>query len=159
VLFDSVNRQDMQDSDNISGRAKALFDKILTKAGLSRDDIYTANLSRCPNWEKNDKGWKVDTQPKSHQIQACKIWIKKELDELEPKYIITMGKSPSLILTGVSKSLPLKSIVYNKIVPSWTRAVVIPAYHPKTLLNFNDYETTKTVNLFREVGTLCNLVT
>lgn len=104
------------------GRAGQLLTKIIEAMGLSRDDVYIANILKCrpPN----------NRMPLPTEILACRENVRRQIEMIKPKVICTLGKfaSQTLLNTGVPISaLRGKFQEYNGIK-------VMPTFHPAYLL-------------------------
>ncbi|MCX5686779.1 MAG: uracil-DNA glycosylase [Candidatus Omnitrophica bacterium] len=104
------------------GRAGQLLTKIIEAMGLSRQDVYIANILKCrpPN----------NRAPSPTEILACAGILRRQIDIIKPKVICTLGKfaSQTLLKTEVSiTALRGKFQEYNGIR-------VMPTFHPAYLL-------------------------
>ncbi len=109
------------------GRAGQLLTKIIEAMGLTRNDVYIANILKCrpPN----------NRPPQPNEIEECEDILKKQINIIEPKIICTLGKfaSQTLLRTEVTISaLRGHFKEYNGIK-------LMPTFHPAYLLrNPND---------------------
>jgi DNA polymerase len=104
------------------GRAGQLLTKILEAINLNREDVYIANIVKC-----RPPGNKTPTES---EFAGCLPYLKKQIEIIKPKFILTLGAVPLLALFGheyqISKHRG-KVIEYQGIK-------VIPTYHPAYLL-------------------------
>ena len=109
------------------GRAGQLLTKIIEAMGLSRNDVYIANILKCrpPN----------NRPPMPNEIEECEDILKRQIDIIKPKIICTLGKfaSQTLLRTETTISeLRGHFKEYNGIK-------LMPTFHPAYLLrNPND---------------------
>lgn len=100
-----------------TGPSGRLLNNILDAVGWPRDKCYATNV--CCGW--ND-------HPDWTEIETCWPRFNAEMDELQPKLIITLGDVPCQTILRQSLSeirgLPL---LYNG-------TVVMPTYHPAAIL-------------------------
>jgi uracil-DNA glycosylase family 4 len=122
-----------------TGKAGKLLDDILRRNGLSREDLFITNSVKCrpPNNRK----------PYKNEVIACSAYLKKELEVLKPKVIITLGATglQALSLIGVLKNnddilnynnVKLKEVRDKTLTLRIDNLVikVVPTYHPAACL-------------------------
>ncbi len=66
------------------GRSGQLLDKFLESVGLSRDDIYIANMLKCRPPENRD--------PKPNEQELCIDWLREQFKIIRPKIIVCVGR-------------------------------------------------------------------
>lgn len=109
------------------GRAGKLLTKIIEAMGLTREDVYIANILKCrpPN----------NRIPLPTEIMECEDNVKRQVELIKPKVICTLGKFASQTL--LRSQTPISALrgrfqEYNGIK-------VMPTFHPAYLLrNPND---------------------
>ena len=69
------------------GTAGTKLNQALEKAGIERSDIYITNSVLC--YTANN------SKPPIESINACKYYLKAQLEILEPSIVIVMGASAS----------------------------------------------------------------
>ena len=66
------------------GRAGQLLTKIIEAIGLTRDDVYIANVIKCrPPQNRN---------PEPDEVAACEPFLFRQIDVIKPKVIVALGK-------------------------------------------------------------------
>lgn len=107
------------------GRAGKLLDVLLTKAGLTYDDVYITNLVKCflAAGKKLEQDW----------IDACFPYIITQILMIKPKIIILLGKDAATTILNLDSKKPLGSI-QGKLYEYATDIKAIPTYHPSYLL-------------------------
>ena len=112
------------------GRCGDLLTKMLTGLGINREDVYITNTVKCRPVEG-----KKNRPPKKEEIQSCKAWLWKEMQEISPKVIVTFGKVPTSLLLKISKhKLKLGDVVGKMQHVDYTESVIVPCYHPSYLM-------------------------
>jgi DNA polymerase len=104
------------------GRAGQLLTDIIKAMKLTRDDVYIANVIKCRPPENRN--------PEPDELDACRPFIQRQIELIEPKVIVTLGKFALQSLTGRSYAISAargKWTEYNGIK-------VMPTYHPAYLL-------------------------
>ena len=66
------------------GAAGAFLDELLSSIGLSRKDVYIANVIKCRPQANRD--------PLPGEIKACKPWLDRQIELIQPKVIVTLGR-------------------------------------------------------------------
>jgi uracil-DNA glycosylase len=74
------------------GRAGALLTQLLAEIGLSREDVFVTNVVRCRPPGNRD--------PQPDEIEACRPWLERTVELVEPRVIATLGNFATKLLTG-----------------------------------------------------------
>ncbi len=104
------------------GRAGRLLTKMISSIGIERDDVYITNIVKCRPPENRN--------PTPAEISCCLPIIKKQIEILNPKLIVTLGNIPTKTFItdahGITKA-------HGKIehYEKWT---LLPTFHPSYLL-------------------------
>ncbi|MBN2070701.1 MAG: uracil-DNA glycosylase [Candidatus Krumholzibacteriota bacterium] len=104
------------------GRAGKLLDKIIESIGLSRDDVYIANILKCRPPSNRD--------PNEDEVAACEGYLAEQLKIIDPVLICALGRvaAQNLLKTkDTLKRLRESTHRYNGIK-------VVVTYHPAALL-------------------------
>ncbi|MHB1590660.1 MAG: uracil-DNA glycosylase [Sulfuricella sp.] len=105
------------------GQAGKLLDNMLKSIGLKRgDNVYIANVvkSRPPN----------NRNPLPDEIAACFPYLRRQIELIQPKLIITLGKIASETLLGREATIAsLRGKVH-----AYQGIPLIVTYHPAYLL-------------------------
>jgi DNA polymerase len=104
------------------GRAGALLTDIIKAMKLTRDDVYIANVIKCRPPENRN--------PEPDELDACRPFIRRQIEMIQPKVIVTLGRFAlqSLMEKGLSITAARGSwLDYNGVK-------VMPTYHPAYLL-------------------------
>jgi uracil-DNA glycosylase family 4 len=74
------------------GRAGQLLNQMLGEIGLSRDDVFIANVlkSRPPG----------NRDPEPGEIEACKPYLFEQVRLIEPRVVCTLGNFATKLLSG-----------------------------------------------------------
>jgi len=104
------------------GRAGELLTKIIKAMKFERESVYITNVIKCrPPGNRN---------PKSHEIEACKGYLFKQIELISPKVIVTLGNVPTRFFlntkTGIT-SLRGRFHTYKGIR-------IMPTFHPSYLV-------------------------
>jgi len=74
------------------GRAGQLLNELLVEIGLSREQVFIANVlkSRPPG----------NRDPQPLEIEACEPWLWEQVRLIEPRVVCTLGNFATKLLTG-----------------------------------------------------------
>lgn len=106
------------------GRAGKLLDSMLGAIGLSREQVFIANILKCrpPNNEN----------PTPEQAETCRPYLDRQIELIQPKAILALGAVAAHNLLGVETPIgQLRGTVFEL---SKSEIPVIPTYHPAYLL-------------------------
>jgi uracil-DNA glycosylase family 4 len=104
------------------GAAGAFLDELLSSIGLSRNEVYIANVIKCRPQANRD--------PLPIEIRACKPWLDQQIELIRPKVIVTLGRYSLARYIG-NESI---SRVHGK--PRKVGDVLcFPMYHPAAALH------------------------
>jgi len=91
-----------EDEDNgglpFVGKAGKIFNWLLKKVGISRDDIWITNTCLCR--PVSTVPGKKNRAPKLDEIKACTPRLVRELEILKPEIIVLAGNTPLYMATG-----------------------------------------------------------
>jgi uracil-DNA glycosylase family 4 len=104
------------------GRAGQLLTKIIEAIGLTRDQVYIANVIKCrPPGNRN---------PEPDEVASCEPFLFRQIDAIRPKVIVPLGKFAAQSLLKTTDPITrLRGREY-----SYRGATLIPTFHPAFLL-------------------------
>ena len=110
------------------GRAGELLTKIIHAMGLTRDDIYIANVLKCrPDMEPGAPG---NRPPTAVEMQRCLPYLREQIAIIQPRILVALGKTAMAGLTGRDEAM-------GAMRGRWFTFENIPllaTYHPSYLL-------------------------
>jgi len=110
------------------GRAGELLTKIINAMGLSRDDVYIANVLKCrPDMPPNTPG---NRPPTPLEMQRCLPYLREQIAIIQPRVLVALGKTAMAGLTGTDESM---SAMRGRWF-SFENIPLLPTYHPSYLL-------------------------
>lgn len=77
----------------MTGANGRLFHTLLQEAGIDSDRVYITNCLKCAPY---------DQELKDKYFKACKVHLKREIEEIKPKAIVAVGAEALNWLTGES---------------------------------------------------------
>jgi DNA polymerase len=108
------------------GRAGQLLTKIIEAIGMSRDDVYIANVIKCrPPGNRN---------PEPDEVEQCEPFLVRQIDAIGPKVIVALG-------TFAAKALLKSDLPISKLrgqFYDYRGAKLLPTFHPAFLLRSPD---------------------
>jgi DNA polymerase len=108
------------------GRAGKLLTQLIEGIGLTRDDVYIANVVKCRPPSNRD--------PQPDEIEACAQWLDRQIELIKPRVIVTLGNFATKLLLstkdGITK-LRGKEFAFTR---AGHDATLIPTYHPAAVL-------------------------
>jgi DNA polymerase len=114
------------------GRAGQLLDKMIVAMGLSREQVYIANVlkTRPPN----------NATPTLEEARLCAPYLFDQIAAVRPEVIVTLGLPATRLLLGTEQSMSSLrgrwaefSYLGSDLAPPLT-VPVMPTYHPAFLL-------------------------
>jgi len=108
------------------GQAGKLLDKLLGEIGLTRADVFVANVLKCRPPGNRD--------PHPAEIEACEDYLIRQVDLIEPRVICTLGNFATKLLRGDPTGITrLHGREEERIIGN--RAVrLFPIFHPAAAL-------------------------
>lgn len=104
------------------GRSGQLLDKLLGEIQLQRDDVYIANVVKCRPPRNRD--------PKQDEIDACKGYLKRQIQLIDPKVVLTLGNFSTKLLLNTSTGITaMRGRAYE-----WWGRYLVPTFHPAAAL-------------------------
>ena len=108
------------------GRAGQLLTKMINAMGLTRDDVYIANIVKCrPPGNRN---------PSPEEAAACIDYLKEQIKFIKPEFIVCLGSVAVTYLFG-------ESVKITQVRGTWRDfegCKVMLSYHPAFLLRSPD---------------------
>ena len=105
------------------GRAGQLLTKMIESGmGLSRNDVYIANVLKCrPPGNRN---------PEPAEIASCRPYLEAQIELVKPSVLVALGKFASQFLLATDEPI-------SRLRGRWGSRggiPVMPTYHPSFLL-------------------------
>lgn len=122
------------------GPAGQLLDKIIAAMGLSREQVYIANILK---WRpEHDKPY-GNRPPTSEEMAFCLPYLKAQIEIVQPKLIVALGNTAVTGLLGPDPSRRM-----GKVRGTWQEFQGLPlmiTFHPSYLLRKEDNTTKRLV--------------
>lgn len=104
------------------GASGKFLDQLLEQAGLSRADVFIANVVKCRPPDNRD--------PQPEELSACRNYLDAQIEAVNPGIIVTLGR---ISMSGYFPGAKITSI-HGRMHPVGGR-FVIPMYHPAAALH------------------------
>ena len=104
------------------GRAGQLLTKIIEAIGLTREQVYIANVIKCrPPGNRN---------PEPDEVAACEPFLFRQIEAIKPRVIVPLGKFAAQSLLKTTD--PITRLRGREF--EYRGATLIPTFHPAYLL-------------------------
>ena len=104
------------------GRAGQLLTKIIEAIGLTRDQVYIANVIKCrPPGNRN---------PEADEVEQCEPFLFRQIEVIKPRVIVPLGKFAAQSLLKTTD--PITRLRGRQF--EYRGTALIPTFHPAYLL-------------------------
>lgn len=73
------------------GPSGEVLNEALATVGIDRSKLWITNTIKHWATTLNERGRKVNRDPKASEVQACRIWLDSELTIVQPKLLLCIG--------------------------------------------------------------------
>jgi uracil-DNA glycosylase family 4 len=109
------------------GAAGQLLTKMIGAMGLTRDQVYIANILKCrPDMPRGSSG---NRKPTPEEMQTCIPYLHAQIDLIQPKVLVGLGGTAIEGLLGKSGITKLRGQWHT-----YRGIPLMPTYHPAYLL-------------------------
>jgi len=136
ILFvgEAPGRNEDEQGKPFVGAAGKNLDKLLEGVGLSREDVYIANILKCRPPENRD--------PFPEEIGKHTPWLLKQISEIKPKVVCSLGNYATKFFLSGCKVDGMKeqqgiTNVHGKIKEidiDGLKIKLIPLFHPAAII-------------------------
>jgi len=114
------------------GKAGKNLDHFLNLAQLMREEIYITNAVKIRPTKVSEKGRISNRPPTREEIALFRPWLMREIAEIRPKMIATLGNVPLGAVTGGKQTI---GQVHGSVIPAGETGLPLFAlYHPASLI-------------------------
>ena len=111
------------------GRAGELLTKMIAGMGLTRQQVYIANIVKC-----RPPGNRV---PSPDEIASCTPYLERQLEIIRPQVIVTLGLPATRHMLQVTSSMGRLRGNWHE----WRGIKLMPTFHPSYILRVDSRET------------------
>jgi uracil-DNA glycosylase len=108
------------------GAAGKLLGKLLEGIGMTRDDVYIANVLKCRPPGNRD--------PLPEEIQACEGHLFRQIELIQPTLVATLGNFATKLLSGKPTGITQVHGREQQVVLGGNPVVLYPIFHPAAAL-------------------------
>jgi uracil-DNA glycosylase len=108
------------------GAAGKLLSRLLDGIGLSREEVYIANVLKCrPPGNRN---------PQPEEIQACEGHLFHQIELIRPKLVATLGNFSTKLLSGKPAGITQVHGREQHVLLGGNPVTLYPIFHPAAAL-------------------------
>jgi uracil-DNA glycosylase family 4 len=108
------------------GAAGQLLGKLLAGIGMTREEVFVANVLKCRPPGNRD--------PLPEEIEACEPHLFRQIELIRPKVIATLGNFATKLLSGKPLGITRVHGTEQEVVLGGSRVVLYPLFHPAAAL-------------------------
>jgi len=108
------------------GAAGKLLEQLLAGIGLTRADVYIANVLKCRPPGNRD--------PMPEEIEACEVHLWRQIELINPRVVATLGNFATKLLSGKPTGITRVHGQEQETTLGGRRALLYPLYHPAAAL-------------------------
>jgi uracil-DNA glycosylase len=108
------------------GQAGKLLESLLNGIGLSRADVYIANVLKCRPPGNRD--------PQPEEIEACESHLFRQIELIRPTLVATLGNFATKLLSGKPTGITRVHGVPQQVTLGGNDVTLYPLYHPAAAL-------------------------
>jgi uracil-DNA glycosylase family 4 len=108
------------------GQAGKLLDKLLGGIGLTREDVYIANVIKCRPPGNRD--------PMPDEIEACEGHLFRQVELIQPTLVGTLGNFATKLLSGKQIGITRVHGQEQQVTLGGRSVLLYPLYHPAAAL-------------------------
>ena len=108
------------------GAAGKLLDQLLAGIGLTRPDVYVANVLKCRPPGNRD--------PQPDEIEACEAHLWRQVELIQPRVVATLGNFATKLLSGRPTGITRVHGQEQETTLGGRRVLLYPIYHPAAAL-------------------------
>jgi DNA polymerase len=109
------------------GPAGQLLSDMLARAGLKREDVFITNIVKHRPPGNRD--------PMPDEIEACSQYLERQIDEIKPILIVTLGRHSMGYFLGPNVRITQQ----HGTLKAWRNIAVYPCFHPAAALHQPKY--------------------
>ena len=108
------------------GQAGKLLDRLLEGIGLTRADVFVANVLKCRPPGNRD--------PQPDEIAACEPHLFRQIELIQPLVVATLGNFATKLLSGRQLGITRVHGQEQETLLGGNKVLLYPLYHPAAAL-------------------------
>lgn len=127
------------DKEDLAGRpfvgpAGRILDQALREAGIDRSTVYVTNAVKHFKWEARGKR-RLHKRPDAAEIAACRPWLDREIELVQPRVIVCLGATAAQALLGRAFRVTKQR---GELFPQAAGHLITATVHPSSILRAPD---------------------
>ncbi|MCQ1531835.1 uracil-DNA glycosylase [Lutispora saccharofermentans] len=148
---EAPGRNEVEKGKPFVGQAGKNLEEFMDILELKREDIYITNVVKFRPYRINEKTGRTSNRPPTREeIKICRPFLRKELELLRPKLIVSLGNVPLKCLT-MDESATIGEYHGKPIGINFTEnpTVLFPLYHPASIIYRAELKSTYIEDLYK----------
>lgn len=113
------------------GRSGRLLDQLLAEIGITRAEVFIANVVKCRPPDNRD--------PARAEIEACKSYLERQVQLIEPRLVCTLGNFATKLLSGDPAGITKVHGEAKRAKLGASQVMIFPLFHPAAALRSPKY--------------------
>jgi len=157
LIGEAPGKDEVAQEKPFVGMAGKNLTQFLEILGFNRDEIYITNAIKHRLSKINPDTGRISNRPATkEEIEQNREYLIKEIDIIEPKYIVTLGNVPLRSVLGDHKvSIGQFHGRLNKVVILDKEYELYPLYHPASII----YNVALKEVYIEDIGNLRRIIT
>lgn len=122
LVGEAPGRNEDLQGEPFVGAAGQNLNKLLALAGLSREDVFIANVLKCRPPSNRD--------PRPEEIELCAPFLREQTRTIDPEYIVTMGNFATKFILKTDQGI---TRLHGHLFQAG-KFKIFPVYHPAAAL-------------------------
>ena len=124
IIGEAPGADEDRQGEPFVGRAGQLLTQMLRAIGLAREEVFIANILKCRPPNNRD--------PKAEEVAACQAYLYRQIDLLEPKIVLALGRIAAQSLLNSDMAIgKMRGKLYHL---EKNNIPLVVTYHPAYLL-------------------------
>jgi uracil-DNA glycosylase len=136
------------------GPAGRLLDRALLAAGIDREQVYVTNAVKHFKFQRRGKV-RLHKTPDRSEIAACRYWLDRELEAVDPALVVVLGASAAKALLGPSFRVTRER---GKVVRAPDLPPVVATVHPSAVLRAEEQRDEMFDGLVNDLAVAANVL-
>lgn len=135
LIGEAPGRDEVQQGRPFVGAAGKQLTAFLEGAGLERDEVYITNAIKYRLCRLNPKTGRLVNRPaKTEEISKNRVYLYREIDILNPEWIVTLGNVPLKALCPDAAPISQVHGRLSKVNILGKDYLHFPLYHPASVI-------------------------
>jgi DNA polymerase len=129
------DREDLEGKPFV-GPAGTLLGRALESAGIAREEVYLTNAVKHFKWRARGKR-RLHQTPRAGEVEACKPWLRAELEAVSPRVVVALGATAARALFGTEVRVTRDR---GKPLESPLAPLAMVTVHPSAILRVREHD-------------------